>query len=138
MPPPIPAAIPHDKNGRLTIDLPCIQCGYNLRGLDPESTCPECGASISDSLRRGLLALADPGWLRRIRLGMSLMLTALAVIVVPLGGAHILLAMLDNVPHYLLALSILPSLLYFAGIWCFTMPDSIAGRATEPCRCDPR
>jgi hypothetical protein len=31
-------------------DLPCIRCGYNLRGLKPDGNCPECGAPIRKSL----------------------------------------------------------------------------------------
>jgi uncharacterized repeat protein (TIGR04138 family) len=31
-------------------DLPCVDCGYNLRGLLPTGRCPECGALIRDSV----------------------------------------------------------------------------------------
>jgi uncharacterized repeat protein (TIGR04138 family) len=31
----------------LTRDLPCIQCGYNLRGLGLNLNCPECGWPVS-------------------------------------------------------------------------------------------
>ncbi len=37
-------------------DLPCIQCGYNLRGLTVKGMCPECGTSV----RATLLAVVDP------------------------------------------------------------------------------
>ncbi len=37
-------------------DLPCIQCGYNLRGLTVKGMCPECGTSV----RATLLAVIDP------------------------------------------------------------------------------
>ncbi len=58
--------------GRLTADLPCAHCGYNLRGLPPEGKCPECGTAIAESLRGDLLSAADPAWLQRIYRGQAL------------------------------------------------------------------
>lgn len=40
----------------LTGDLPCIGCGYNLKGLSIRSLCPECGVAI----RATILARVDP------------------------------------------------------------------------------
>ncbi len=41
---------PLDEAGRLALDLNCVTCGYNLRGLDPETICPECGIPVGRSL----------------------------------------------------------------------------------------
>ena len=30
----------------LEIDLPCVECGYNLKGLQIEGNCPECGLPL--------------------------------------------------------------------------------------------
>lgn len=30
----------------------CIECGYNLRGLAEEGTCPECNTLVASTLRR--------------------------------------------------------------------------------------
>lgn len=37
-------------------DLPCIRCGYNLRGLSIRGVCPECGAPV----RGAILSVVDP------------------------------------------------------------------------------
>ena len=34
----------------LQVDMSCIHCSYNLRGLAISSDCPECGRSVWDSL----------------------------------------------------------------------------------------
>jgi uncharacterized repeat protein (TIGR04138 family) len=34
-------------------DLPCIDCGYNLRGLTTSDKCPECGASTIETIEAG-------------------------------------------------------------------------------------
>lgn len=58
----------------LSIDVPCIHCGYNLRGLVPGGMCPECGHAIDEALRGDLLRFANPDWLRKLRLGIALQL----------------------------------------------------------------
>ncbi len=37
--------------GRVTNDLPCVRCGYNLRTLAIDAVCPECGHSVGRSAR---------------------------------------------------------------------------------------
>jgi hypothetical protein len=37
-------------------DLPCVVCGYNLRGLSIRGVCPECGVGV----RATILAVVDP------------------------------------------------------------------------------
>jgi hypothetical protein len=37
-------------------DLPCVRCGYNLKGLSIRSVCPECGTPMGATL----LAVVDP------------------------------------------------------------------------------
>jgi predicted RNA-binding Zn-ribbon protein involved in translation (DUF1610 family) len=54
-------------------NLPCVSCGYTLRGLLHDGNCPECGTEISRSLRGDLLAAADPKWLRTIVRGQRLL-----------------------------------------------------------------
>ncbi len=53
-------------------ELRCITCGYDLRSLPTEESCPECGSRIELSLR-DLLSLSDPAWVARIARGQSLL-----------------------------------------------------------------
>ncbi|HEX4792644.1 MAG TPA: hypothetical protein VH370_02570 [Humisphaera sp.] len=36
-------------------DLPCVDCRYNLRGLQTDGNCPECGTAIEKALGRSRL-----------------------------------------------------------------------------------
>lgn len=40
----------------LSGDLPCVSCGYNLRGLSIRGACPECGTAVKATI----LAAVDP------------------------------------------------------------------------------
>ncbi len=59
-PTPPPTALPPSAPAPLGLslggDLPCVVCGYNLRGLSIRSTCPECGTAV----RATILAVVDP------------------------------------------------------------------------------
>ncbi|MCH7704925.1 MAG: serine/threonine protein kinase [Planctomycetes bacterium] len=62
----------------LDVDVPCVQCTYNLRGLQTDARCPECGALISESTRPDRLMFADPRWLSRLMLGVAVSGSAVA------------------------------------------------------------
>ncbi|MHC4108753.1 MAG: hypothetical protein ACYSTY_11770, partial [Planctomycetota bacterium] len=51
----------------------CVKCGYDLSGLDPGGSCPECGAPVAGALRGDLLSAADPSWLRSVHRGVLLL-----------------------------------------------------------------
>ncbi len=60
-------------------DQPCTHCGYNLRSLNLQSRCPECGSEVADSLQGDLLLSADKEWLSRLRQGTSVKLWNVAL-----------------------------------------------------------
>lgn len=64
-----------DQTPRISAELPCHLCGYDLRAHPPDGRCPECGASVAESRRVAAIPLrptwqnSDPRWRRRILAG---------------------------------------------------------------------
>jgi hypothetical protein len=52
-----------------TQDVPCLRCGYNLRGLKIDGLCPECGAPIARSLHGNLLGYSAPEYVAKLQAG---------------------------------------------------------------------
>ncbi len=85
------AAMPLDAHERLAIDLPCAECGHNLRGLRPGGVCVECGLPIALSRSASPLALAGPAWLARVSRGTGLAFAALPWLWLPLSWPLLLM-----------------------------------------------
>ena len=60
-----------DDNGRLTSDLTCPGCRYNLRGVQQDGACPECGFAVAKAI---LTTATTPRWTR-----LQIVLTTLAI-----------------------------------------------------------
>ena len=69
-----------DDAGRMAEDLPCIGCGYNLRGLFPTGGCPECGRVVAHSTRVAKMGRCDPAYLRRVGGGVDWLIVTCAII----------------------------------------------------------
>jgi hypothetical protein len=76
---------------KLAADV-CYRCDYDLRGVGDEQPCPECGLLASRSRRpTDELHHTRPGWLRRLSLGVILILLAMFLsIAAPIISALIL------------------------------------------------
>ena len=72
-----------DRHGQadeaVRITLPCVSCGYNLRGLSPSGVCPECGTDTAKTLAY----VVDPArsQILPLRSGISL---SVAIVLIPL------------------------------------------------------
>jgi len=116
-------AIPFDEAGMIATDVPCIKCGYNLRGLDEGRVCPECGTAVGRSLRGDFLKYCDPDWVGTVASGLNWIMLGVAIGVV--GGAFVgALVGAKSAPPvamelFILALSIIPLI----GYWKLTVPD---------------
>ena len=80
---PATAAVPPAP--ALAEDVPCVGCGYNLRGLDSSVRCPECGLSLHISIvrhrnRRRPPPPPDPWWARQVVEGAVLSLIAFVLV----------------------------------------------------------
>lgn len=117
-----------DAQGHLCENLACVACGYNLRGLEPQGGCPECGESIARTLASPSLVNSDPRWLARVETGLWLLLGA-----VVLGATSRLLVLsVDLYRHAGSAVVVLGAihatglLVALAGCWLVTMPEQPA------------
>ena len=122
------AALPLDGAGRIDTDVPCRKCGYNLRGLLPESVCPECATAVGRSLHGDLLRFCDPTWVETLASGMNWIVGGIVVAVL-LGcvGGGLLGIMGTTRPGVgaipLAASKIIGALVVLVGYWKVTMPD---------------
>jgi len=124
---------------RLTHALPCVSCGYDLRGLAIEGSCPECGTPIERSLRGDLLRFSDPRWVTAVAHGMGWLIFAV-VLTILLG---VVFESLSATREAVLLITTHEAALSFAGeiiidavamigYWLVTTPDPRDGN--QPAR----
>jgi hypothetical protein len=118
-------------------DVRCISCGYNLRLLEKDGRCPECGTPVERSLHGDALLYSSPGYLRRLRQGVQLiywgLIARIAVGLVSAGIAFVHGVLLgmggtgDAIHVMLLALLIIAdvaiSVAVIVGWWLLSTPD---------------
>lgn len=140
-PPPLRARwreVVFDPHGNVNEDILCRRCGYNLRGLHSDGTCPECMTGVGDSLHADLLRFGDPRWVRELSRGVTLLLISTlggivigvawvttASAIMGMGGTVVLRAALGGVALLSLALACVAGLAY----WKVTTPEP---GATQP------
>lgn len=71
-----------DEDGRIAQDLACRRCGYNLRGLELETVCPECRTAVGWSAKGNLLRYANPGWVENLARGSDWLVGAVIMMAV--------------------------------------------------------
>lgn len=114
-----------DETGRVSGEVRCRSCGYDLQQLSAEGDCPECGVAIERSLRSDALRLADPDWLRRVGWGSRLMVIGLLLWVVlglTFGIAVGVMSMAAAQTAYIGVIAV-GTLVSILGLVRFTAPD---------------
>lgn len=106
-------------------DIPCRNCGYNLRGLREDMACPECGTAVGLSTRGDFLRFADPTWVDLIARGAAIIVWSILAqfAAVSLG---VWISTLTGNTIFLSLLTVAASLISAVGVWKLTTPP--AGR----------
>lgn len=77
-----PTRIAIAVDGCLAEDRRCFSCGYNLRGLLPGGTCPECNTPVVESLKGVELDEAPLPWLRGVARGFRCLKFAILILLI--------------------------------------------------------
>ncbi|MBS0197636.1 MAG: hypothetical protein JSR77_12855 [Planctomycetes bacterium] len=112
-------------------DYACIGCGYTLRGLPVDRSCPECGMPVARSLVGNELRHAAPAYLRTLRTGAYWLLVGTILQFVTTGLAFVCVITIVNlakswanlVPWLFEAADIVPAFLLLWAYTKFTTPD---------------
>jgi hypothetical protein len=112
-----------DAAGRIDEDISCIACGYNLRGLSPDSICPECATPIGRSIKGDLLRFCPPDWVETLASGMNWIVAGL--IISFFGGTLVAGVMAVRTGNQVLASVLVQALgiIGLTGYWKVTTPD---------------
>jgi len=115
----------------LARDVLCRHCGYNLRGHRPSQRCSECGTPVRDSLRPDELQYADPDWLDKLRLGMTLILWSIVGGFL-LGFVGAILASSANSPVVLVLAYLFSAVLQTYGVFLLTTQEPRIALTEDP------
>ncbi|MEM9065754.1 MAG: hypothetical protein AAGB51_09730 [Planctomycetota bacterium] len=118
------------------IGAACVDCDFDLQGLDAAAPCPECGSSIAYASQPNMLAAAPPEFLKSLGSGLSYILNGILLYVGFVIGSAVfglLYGMqnaLDPESQLPLAATIVVSLVSYGllgmigvGVYRFTKPE---------------
>ncbi len=122
-------------------DVPCLNCGYNLRGLQEDGRCPECGTPVERSLKGNLLIYSSPEHVASLHTGVFLILAGIIVQILTYIGSIVALGVLatqsggarlgGGATGVVSFISLVVSGVLLIGWWMFSAPDpAIVGTNT--------
>lgn len=112
-----------DANGFVVADIPCRKCGYNLRGLQIDGRCPECGRAVGLSVQGDLLRFSDPRWLHMLHRGARQIIWGVVALVAGGFGAGLLTVALPAAFLLVPVIMVVGYGLIVVGSWLLTEPD---------------
>ena len=121
----VPTQLLLDATGHLHQDLACHGCGYNLRGLSPDSVCPECAAAIGRSIYGDLIQFSDPVWVEKLARGANVIVVCLLCSII--GGIIVSMVSESAAAYFSAAVG----LIILRGYWLIT--SSEPGKSDEEC-----
>ena len=96
----------------------CRHCGYDLRTIDIEDRCPECGTAVADSLASAHLAGAEPSWLKQVYIGQRVVVLGAVLLLIGVPATIIIDTWLDDFldvnPTVRVLLASIPTLFFLA------------------------
>ncbi len=110
-----------DQSGQVA-GVSCRKCGYDLRTQPLDGACPECGISVRDSLQGFFLQYAPRKWLRKVTIGLELILGVVIVLFL-VGLANGLSPVRLGDASVVGALNLVGWIAIAVGIWLFATPE---------------
>jgi hypothetical protein len=114
-------------------DVPCAGCRYNLRGLNADGPCAECGLPVFRSFAPERLIFASQRWLTIVRCGLIVLLLTPPITVLTVIGATLWFElMVHRYPSSRMFGLVLPAILIaalwaaVAGVWLATRGDAFS------------
>lgn len=123
---PLPDAAQASAARFLDRDVACVRCSYNLRGLPASGNCPECGEPIANSIKGFMLQDASPEYRGKLKLGLSLVLNGILLLVVVMIGSVFLGFVAGSAawPRIIAnGVGFLVGCMMLLGYWKYTEPD---------------
>ncbi len=129
--------VPLDTSGRIDADLPCLGCGYNLRGLNPDGVCPECATPVGRSQYGNLLRYSNPDWVDQLASGMNWLVASIVFGILAGIVAAVLGGFLGGAAGATVATGVVQigaSLVSLIAYWKVTAPDPSQTESTLTAR----
>ncbi len=130
-----------DQSQVIDHDLPCRQCGYNLRGMAADKLCPECGTEVGRSLLGDQLRYSEPRWVRKLARGLRWIFISVIMLLLMIASGMLMLPIMiflgdqfGLIPFFMAALGLLMfvcPVCYLLGVWFLTSREPLVIEPSE-------